>query len=70
MDSLRRRIPIMVRRYLEGIRFPMTKGELLGRLERNGVPAPVTGQLRKRLPEREYRGPQDMFDALRRGDRR
>ena len=70
MDSLRRRIPILVRRYLEGIRFPLTKGELIGRLERNGVPAPVTGQLRKRLPEREYRGPQDMFDALRPRGRR
>lgn len=70
VDSLRRRIPSLVRRYLTGIRFPLTKGELIGRLERNGVPGPVTGQLRKRLPEREYRGPQDVFDALRRGDRR
>ena len=45
----------------EGVR------ELLGRLERNGVPGPVVGQLRKRLPEGEYRGPQDVLSALRRG---
>ena len=70
MDSLRRRLPSLVRRYLAGIRFPITKGELIGRLERNGVPGLLTGQLRKRLPEREYRGPQDVFAALRRGGRR
>lgn len=70
MESLRRRIPSLVRRYLAGIRFPITKGELLGRLERNGVPGLLTGQLRKRLPEGEFRGPQDVLDALRRGNRR
>ncbi len=70
VDSLRRRLPSLVRRYLAGIRFPISKGELIGRLERNGVPGLLTGQLRKRLPEREYRGPQDVFDALRRGGRR
>ena len=70
MESLRRRIPSLVRRYLAGIRFPITKGELLDRLERNGVPGLLTGQLRKRLPEGEFRGPQDVLDALRRGNRR
>ena len=70
MESLRRRIPSLVRRYLAGIRFPITKGELLGRLERNGLPGLLTGQLRKRLPEGEFRGPQDVLDALRRGNRR
>jgi hypothetical protein len=33
----------------------------------NGVPGPVIGQLRKRLPEGEYRSPQDVLSALRRG---
>ena len=70
MDSLRRRLPALARRYLAGIRFPITKGELLDRLGRNGVPGLVTGQLRKRLPDREYRGPQDVFAALRRSSRR
>jgi hypothetical protein len=47
------------------MKFPARKEELLGRLERNGVPSPVLGQLRKRLPEGEYRGPQDVLSALR-----
>ena len=69
MDFLRKALPGNVgryaERYLKGVRFPATKGELVGRLEQNGVPGPVLGQLRKRLPEREYRGPQDVLDALR-----
>ena len=67
MDFLRKRLPAQVGRYLKGVEFPASKGELLGRLERNGVPGPVVGQLRKRLPEGAYRGPQDVFSALRRG---
>jgi len=39
----------------------------LPEVPRNGVPGPVVGQLRKRLPEGEYRGPQDVLSALRRG---
>ena len=64
MDFLRKRLPAQVGRYLQGIEFPARKEELLGRLERNGVPSPVVGQLRKRLPEGEYRGPQDVLRAL------
>jgi hypothetical protein len=56
-----------VSRYLQGVQFPACKEELLGRRERNGVPAPVISQLRKRLPEGEYRGPQEVLSALRRG---
>ena len=52
-------------RYLEGVEFPARKEELVGRLERNGVPVLVLSQIRKRLPEREYRGSQDVLDALR-----
>ncbi len=65
MDFLRKRLPTGVGRYLEGIQFPARKEELLGRLERNGVPGPVLSQLRSRLPEGEYRGPQDVVSALR-----
>ncbi len=67
MDFLRKRLPAKVGRYLEGVEFPARKEELLGRLERNGVPGPVIGQLRKRLPEGEYRSPQDVLKALRGG---
>lgn len=69
MDFLRRKLPSKVGRYLDGIEFPARKEDLVGRLERNGVPSPILGQLRKRLPEREYQGPQDVLDALRRGGR-
>jgi Protein of unknown function (DUF2795) len=55
MDFLRKRLPAQVGRYLAGVHFPARKEELLGRLERNGVPGPVISQLRKRLPEGEYR---------------
>ncbi len=65
MDFLRKRLPTQVGRYQEGVRFPARREELLGRLERNGVPGPVLGQLRKRQPEGEYRGPKDVLAALR-----
>ena len=64
MDFLRKRLPVQVGRYLEGVEFPARRDELLSRLERNGLPGPVVGQLRKRLPEGEYRGPQDVLSAL------
>jgi hypothetical protein len=38
---------------------------LLTWLEANGVPGAVVSQVRKRLPEGEYRGPKDVLDALR-----
>jgi hypothetical protein len=64
VDFLRNRLPDQVGRYLRGVEFPARKEELLARLERNGVPGPLVGQLRKRLPEGEYRGPQDVLKAL------
>jgi hypothetical protein len=67
VDFLRKRLPTQVGKYLEGVQFPARKDELLGTLERNGVPGTIIGQLRKRLPEGEYRGPQDVLSALRRG---
>jgi hypothetical protein len=67
LDFLRKRLPAQVGRYLRGVEFPARKEELLARLERNGVPGPVVSQLRKRLPEGEYRGPQDVLKALRGG---
>ena len=67
MDFLRKRLSAQVGRYLNGVEFPARKEELLARLERNGVPGLAVGQLRKRLPDGEYRGPQDVLKALRGG---
>jgi hypothetical protein len=67
VDFLRKRLPAKVGRYLRGVKFPVRKEELLGRLERNGVPGPLVGQLLKRLPEGEYHGPQEVLKALRGG---
>ena len=64
---MRKRLPAQVGKYLEGVEFLARKEELLGILERNGVPGTIVGQLRKRLPEGEYRGPQDVVSTLRRG---
>ena len=70
MDFLRKHLPTSagryIERYLKGIEFPIRKEELVGRLEANGVPGAVVSQVRKRLPEGEYRGPKDVLDALRR----
>jgi hypothetical protein len=57
VDFLRRKLFAQVGRYLEGVEFAVRKEDLVGRLERNGVPGPILSQLRKRLPEHEYRGP-------------
>ena len=69
MDFLSRKLAPTVKRYLQGIHFPIRKGELVAQLERNGVPGPILSQVSKRLPEKEYRGPQDVLDALRGGGR-
>ena len=70
MDFLRKHLPTSagryVERYLKGIEFPIRKEELVSRLEANGVPGAIVSQVRKRLPEGEYRGPKDVIDALRR----
>ncbi len=67
VDFLRKRLPAQVGKYLQGVEFPARKEELIGKLERNGVPSMVVGQLHKSLPEGEYRSPQDVLSALKRG---
>ncbi len=65
MDVLRKHLPASAERYMErylqGIEFPIRKEELVSRLEANGVPGAVVSQVRKRLPEGEYRGPKDVL---------
>ena len=65
MDFIRNMLPSNFERYLRGIDFPIGKQELLRRLERNGAPSVVVNQVGKRLPEGEYRSPQDLIKRLR-----
>jgi Protein of unknown function (DUF2795) len=65
MDFLRDLLPGNFERYLRGIDFPIGKRELLRRLKENGAPGVVVDQVGKRLPEGEYRSPQDLIKRLR-----
>ena len=57
MDFLRKRLPAQVGRYLQGVQFPARKEELLGRLERNGVPGPIIGHAQEAPGRRVPRAP-------------
>ena len=61
MDFLRNLLPSNFERYLQGIDFPTYKQQLLRKLEHNGAPAVVLDQVGKRLPEGQYRSPQDLI---------
>ena len=64
MDFLRNVLPGNFERYLRGIDFPIRKQELLRRLKQNGVPSVVVDQVGKRLPEGQYRSPQELIKHL------
>jgi hypothetical protein len=64
MDFLRGVLPGNFERYLRGIDFPIGKQELLRRLKQNGAPSVVVDQVGKRLPEGQYRSPQDLIKHL------
>ena len=64
MDFLKNLLPSNFERYLRGIDFPIGKQELLHRLKQNGAPGVVVDQVGKRLPEGEYRSPQDLIKRL------
>jgi Protein of unknown function (DUF2795) len=64
MDFLRNVLPGNFERYLRGIDFPIGKQELLRRLKQNGVPSVVVDQVSKRLPEGQYRSPQELIKHL------
>jgi len=65
MDFLKNVLPANFERYLRGIDFPIGKQELLRRLKDNGAPGVVVEQVGKRLPEGEYRSPQDLIKRVR-----
>ena len=64
MDFLRKALPGNFERYLEGIDFPIGKQELVQKLKQNGAPGLVVDQVGKRLPEGEYKNPQDLMKKL------
>ena len=64
MDFLRKALPGNLERYLEGIDFPIGKQELVQKLKQNGAPGLVVDQVGKRLPEGEYKNPQDLMKKL------
>lgn len=68
MDFIRKYLPGGVEKYIEGIEFPIGKEEALNKLQENGAPGMVTNQLRDRLPEGEYGSPQEVVDALKKGN--
>ena len=65
IDFLRNLLPSNFEQYLRGIEFPIGKQELLRRLEQNGAPGVMVSQVGKRLPEGQYRSPQDLIKRLR-----
>jgi hypothetical protein len=65
MDFVRNLLPGNFEWYLRGIDFPIGKQELLRRLKENGAPSVVVDQVGKRLPEGQYRSPQDLIKRLR-----
>jgi hypothetical protein len=65
MDFIRDILPGHFERYLRGIDFPIGKRELLHRLKQNGAPGVVVDQVGRRLPEGQYRSPQDLIKRLR-----
>ena len=65
MDFIMNILPSNFERYLRGIDFPIGKQELLRRLKENGAPGMVVDQVGKRLPEGQYRSPQDLIKRLR-----
>jgi hypothetical protein len=64
MDFIRNILPSNFERYLRGIYFPIGKQELLRRLKENVAPGVVVDQVGKRLPEGQYRSPQNLIKRL------
>lgn len=64
MDFIRKYLPGGIEKYIEGIEFPIGKEDALNKLQENGAPGMVINQLQQRLPEGEYKSPQEVVDAL------
>lgn len=55
--------PSKIQRNLKGISYPASKDDLIETAERNDAPEIVMRVL-KRLPDREYGGPQDVMKEM------
>jgi len=64
VDFIRKYLPGGIEKYIEGIEFPIGKEDALNKLQENGAPGMVINQLQQRLPEGEYKSPQEVVDAL------
>ena len=56
--------PEDIKQHLEGVNWPADKEQVASQAESNGAPGPVVDQLRERLPEGEFSGPQDVVSKL------
>ena len=65
MDFIGNIVPSNFERYLREIDFQIGKQDLLRRLKENLAPGVVVDQIGKRLPEGQYRSPQDLIKRLR-----
>jgi Protein of unknown function (DUF2795) len=55
--------PIQIQKFLKGVDYPARKADLLATAERQGADEEARAAL-ERLPEREYRTPADVSEAL------
>jgi hypothetical protein len=59
--------PQDVQQYLQGVSWPADKEQVAQAAESNGAPGPLVDQLRQRLPEGEFSGPQEVVSGLQGG---
>ncbi len=56
--------PQDMQQYLQGVEWPADKEQVAQTAESNSAPGPVVDQLRQRLPEGQFSGPQDVISGL------
>ena len=55
--------PAEIQEHLQGVEYPVQKGDLILHAQNGGAPAEILALLQK-LPEREYRTPLDVSMSL------
>jgi hypothetical protein len=64
VDSLSNLNPQGLRKYFEGVDFPLDKQDAVKVAQNNGAPQPVVDQMQQRLPESQFSNPQEIVQAL------